>query len=120
MMTNGTRRQLSSLVESANVVGNVRAFYTIGPVTVQGAWNHLAPLLLTVSTTDPTQDIRYKASDVFDAQLRVRLSSAITIVAQGKNLSDNRPTRVTGPGFGLLSEELENGRAYYIGSVFRF
>ncbi len=120
MMTNGTRRQLSSLIESANVVGNLRAFYTIGPVTVQGAWNHLAPLLLTVSTTDPTQDIRYKASDVFDAQVRVRLSQAITIVAQGKNLSDNRPMRVTGPGFGLLSEELENGRAYYIGALFRF
>lgn len=120
MMTNGTRRQLSSLVESANVVGNVRAFYTIGPVTVLGAWNHLAPLLLTVSTTDPTQDVRYKASDVFDAQVRVRLSRAITVVAQGKNLSDNRPMRVTGPGFGLLSEELENGRAYYIGAVFRF
>lgn len=120
MMTNGTRRQLSSLVESANVVGNVRAFYTIGPVTVQGAWNHLAPLLLTVSTTDPTQDVRYKASNVFDVQVRLRLSRAITVVAQGKNLSDNRPTRVTGPGFGLLSEELENGRAYYIGAVFRF
>lgn len=65
-MTNGTRRQLSSLVDSANVVGNVRAFYTIGSVTVQGAWNHLAPLLLIVLTTDPAQDVRYKASDVFD------------------------------------------------------
>ncbi len=120
IMTNGSTRRLSSLVESANVVGNVRAFYTIGPVTVQGAWNHLSPLLLTVSTTDPTQDVRYKASDIFDAQVRVRLSRTITVVAQGKNLSDNRPTRVTGPGFNLLSEELENGRAYYIGSVFRF
>lgn len=120
IMTNGTQRRLSSLIESANVVGNVRAFYTIGPLTVQGAWNHLAPLLLTVSTTDPNQDVRYKASDVFDAQVRVRLSRSITLVAQGKNLSDNRPMRVTGHGFGLLSEELENGRAYYIGSVFRF
>lgn len=119
-MTNGTARRLSTLVESANVVGNVRAFYTIGPVTVQGAWNHLSPLLLTVSTTDPTQDIRYKSSDTFDAQVRVRLSRAITVVAQGKNLSDSRPARVTGPGFNLLSEELENGRAYYIGALFRF
>lgn len=119
-MTNGTTRRLSSLVESANVVGNVRAFYTIGPVTLQGAWNHLSPLLITVSTTDPTQDIRYKTSDLFDAQVRVRLSRALTVVAQGKNLSDSRPTRVTGPGFNLLSEELENGRSYYIGALFRF
>jgi TonB-dependent receptor len=120
MMTNGSRRRLSSLVESANVVANVRAFYTLGPVTVQGAWNHLSPLLLTVSTTDPTQDVRYKTSDTFDAQVRIRLSRAITVVAQGKNLSDNRPTRMAAPGFGLLSEELENGRAYYLGTLFRF
>ncbi|MCU6455553.1 TonB-dependent receptor [Sphingomonas sp. A2-49] len=120
MMANGTRRQLASLVESADVVGNVRVFYTVGPVTVQGAWNHLSPLLLTVSTTDPTQDVRYKASDLFDAQVRVKLSRALTIVAQGKNLSDNLPTRVTGPAFNLLSEELANGRAYYIGALVRF
>ena len=120
MMADGTRRQLSSLTESANVVGNVRAFYTIGPVTLQGAWNHLSPLLLTTSTTDPTQDIRYKASDLFDAQIRVRLSRALTIIAQGKNLSNNRPARVTGPGFGWLSEELVNGRAYYVGALVRF
>lgn len=119
-MANGTRRQLSSLTESANVVGNVRAFYTLGPVTVQGAWNHLSPLLLTTSTTDPTQDVRYKASDLFDAQVRLRLSRGLTLVAQGKNLSDNRPTRVTGPGFGWLSEELANGRAYYLGALVRF
>ena len=120
MMADGTRRQLSNLTESANVVGNVRAFYTIGPVTLQGAWNHLSPLLLTTSTTDPTQDIRYKASDLFDAQIRVRLSRALTIIAQGKNLSNNRPARVTGPGFGWLSEELVNGRAYYVGALVRF
>lgn len=120
VMANGTRRQLSSLSESADVVGNVRAFYTIGSITVQGAWNHLSPLLITTSTTDPTQDVRYKASDIFDAQIRVKLSRALTIVAQGKNLSDNRPTRVTGPAFGLLSEELINGRAYYIGALVRF
>jgi TonB-dependent receptor len=119
-MADGTRRRLSSLMESADVVGNVRAFYTIGPVTVQGAWNHLSPLLLTVSTTDSTQDVRYKASDVFDAQVRVRVSRALTIVAQGKNLSNRRPTRVTGPAFNLLSEELDNGRAYYIGGLVRF
>jgi hypothetical protein len=52
--------------------------------------------------------------------VRIRLSRAITVVAQGKNLSDNRPTRMVGPGFGLLSEELENGRAYYLGTLFRF
>ena len=66
------------------------------------------------------QDRRYATSDLFDAQLRLKLNRHWTLVAQGKNLSNRRPTRVTGPAFNLLSEELDNGRAYYIGGLVRF
>ncbi|WP_230483493.1 TonB-dependent receptor [Sphingomonas sp. Leaf21] len=115
-----TRRRLSGLFESANTVANVKLFYTAGPVTVQGAWNHLSPILYSVSTTDPLGDRRYAASDLFDAQLRLKLSRHWTIVAQGKNLTDFRPQRMFGPGFGLLREEIDNGRAFYIGALVRY
>ena len=115
-----TRRRLSSLFESSNTVANVKLFYTIGPVTVQGAWNHLSPTLFSVSTTDPLGDRRYATSDLFDAQLRVTVNRNLTIVAQGKNLTNFRPQRMFGPDFGLLREEIQNGRAYYIGGLVRF
>lgn len=44
----------------------------------------------------------------------------LTIVAQGKNLSDCRPRRMAGPGYGLLREEIDNGRAFHIGGLVRF
>jgi len=115
-----TRRRLSGLFESANTVANVKLFYTAGPVTVQGAWNHLSPILYSVSTTDPLGDRRYAASDLFDAQLRLTVSRHWTIVAQGKNLTDFRPQRMFGPNFGLLREEIDNGRAFYIGALVRY
>ena len=115
-----TPRRLSSLFESANTVANVKLFYTSGPVTVQGAWNHLSPMLFSVSTTDALQDRRYAASDLFDAQLRVRVNRNFTVVAQGKNLTNYRPQRMFGPDFGLLREELDNGRAFYIGALVRY
>jgi TonB-dependent receptor len=113
-------RQLSGLFESANTVANIKLFYTSGPVTVQAAWNHLSPILFSVSTTDPLQDRRYAASDLFDAQLRLKINRHLTAVAQGKNLTNFRPQRMFGPNFGLLREELDNGRAFYIGALLRY
>nr|WP_243848328.1 TonB-dependent receptor [Sphingomonas insulae] len=115
-----TRRRMSGLFESANTVANVKLFYTIGPVTAQGAWNHLSPILYSVSTSDPLQDRRYVASDLFDAQLRLKLDRHWTIVAQAKNLTNFRPQRVFGPGFGLLREEIDNGRSFYVGALVRY
>ncbi|VXC90474.1 TonB-dependent receptor [Sphingomonas sp. 8AM] len=117
---NVTQRRLSGLFESANVVANAKLFYTLGPITVQGAWNHLSSILYSVSTTDPLGDRRYAPSDLFDAQLRVKLSRHWTIVAQGKNLTDYRPQRLFGPDFRLLREEIDNGRAFYIGALIRY
>jgi TonB-dependent receptor len=117
---NITLRRLSGLFESADTVANVRAFYTLGPATVQGAWNHLSTILYSISTSDPLQDRRYAPSDTFDAQLRLTLSRRFTVVAQGKNLSNARPRRMTGNGFDYLREEIDNGRAFYIGALLRY
>ncbi|KQT32011.1 hypothetical protein ASG29_09125 [Sphingomonas sp. Leaf412] len=115
-----TTRRLTNLFESANTVANVKLFYTAGPVQVQGAWNHLSPLLFSVSNTDPLQDRVYAASNLFDAQLRLTVNRHLTIVAQGKNLTDFRPRRMFGPDYRLLREEIDNGRAFYIGGLVRF
>ncbi len=115
-----TRRRLSGLFESANTVANVKLFYTTGPLTLQSAWNHLSPILYSVSTTDPLGDRRYATSDLFDAQVRLIVNRHLTVVAQGKNLTNFRPQRLFGPGFGLLREEIDNGRAFYVGALVRY
>lgn len=115
-----TQRRLSSLFESSNTIANVKLFYTTGPLQVEGAWNHLSPMLFSVSTSDPLQDRRYATSDLFDAQIRLKLNRHFTVVAQGKNLTNFRPERMFGPNFGLLREQLNNGRAFYIGALVRY
>ncbi|VXC84095.1 hypothetical protein [Sphingomonas sp. 8AM] len=108
------QRRLSGLFESANVVGNAKLFYTLGPVTVEGASNLLSSIRYSVSSIDPLGDRRYAPSDLFDAQFRVKMSRLSMIVAQGENLTVFQPQRLFGPGFGLLREEIDNGRAFYV------
>jgi outer membrane receptor protein involved in Fe transport len=115
-----TRRRLTGLFESSDMIANARLFYTIGPVTLQGAWNHRSPILYSVSTADPLQDRQVASSDTFDAQIRIKAIRGITIIGQARNLTNERPQRLTGPDFGLLREELDNGRAYYLGAAFKF
>jgi len=120
MSDNVTLRQLPSLFEGADTVANVKLFYTAGPVTVQGAWNHVSDMLFSVSTTDPLQDRIVEANDRFDAQVRYRMNRHITLVGQLKNITNERRRRMFGPDYGLLREELDNGRAFYVGAIARY
>jgi TonB-dependent receptor len=119
-MSDFTQRRLPGLFESADRVVNLKVFYISGPFTVQGAWNHVGDMLYSVSSSDPLQDRIVEANDRFDAQARYRLSRNLTLVAQAKNLTNERRRRMFGPDFGLLREELDNGRAFYAGALFRY
>lgn len=119
-MNDFTERRLPGLFESSDRVGNVKVFYTAGPLTLQGAWNHVGDTLYSVSNSDPLQDRIVEANDRFDAQARYRLNRNLTVVAQAKNLTNERRRRMFGPDFGLLREELDNGRAFYVGALFRY
>ena len=119
-MSDFTQRRLPGLLGSGDRVGNLKVFYMSGAFTVQGAWNHVGDMLYSVSSSDPLQDRIVEANDRFDAQARYRLSRNLTLVAQAKNLTNERRRRMFGPGFGLLREELDNGRAFYAGALFRY
>ncbi|WP_428153554.1 TonB-dependent receptor [Brevundimonas sp.] len=119
-MDDFTQRRLPGLFESSDRVGNLKVFYTAGPLTLQGAWNHVGDMLYSVSSSDPLQDRIVEANDRFDAQARYRLNANLTVVAQAKNLTNEKRRRMFGPDFGLLREELDNGRAFYIGALFKY
>lgn len=114
-----TLRRLPGLFEAADTVANLKLFYKAGPVTVQGAWNYTSDVLYSVSTSDPLQDRVVKANTRMDAQIRYQVNPRVTLVAQGKNLTDTRRERMFGPDYSLLREELDNGRAFYVGAILR-
>jgi len=52
--------------------------------------------------------------------LRYAVDRHLSFLVQGKNLANARPTRVLGPGQALVKEELDNGRAYFLGATYAF
>lgn len=61
-----------------------------------------------------------RTRSAFDNGGKSFLGGRFTIVAQGKNLSNEAPQRMTGRDFSLLREELDNGRAFTIGAILRY
>jgi outer membrane receptor protein involved in Fe transport len=61
----------------------------------------------------------YGASNRFDGQLRYHVTKGFSAVAQVQNITNNTPTRLTGPNVNIYSETLENGRAYFLGFDFK-
>ncbi|GGB71913.1 TonB-dependent receptor [Blastomonas aquatica] len=119
-MTDGTMRRLPGLVEQADRIANVTAFYTSNRFSAQVAYNYKSSTLIQISTSATALDRSLDESHVLDAQLRFAITPRISLIAQAKNLTNNRPTRLTGPFQELLREEIDNGRGYFAGVNFRF
>lgn len=119
-MNNGTVRKLPALVEAAQATLNASLIYEYGPFGARLAYNHASKILWTVATDSPVNDVYYAPTDVWDLQGTYALSRHWTLVAQGKNLSNQRNRRMFGLDQSLLREELDNGRSYSIGVKFKY
>lgn len=117
-MGNGARRRMPSLMESPKSMMNTSLMWGNGPVGAQLSYNRTGKTLITLSTTNSAQDVYYAALGTFDAQLSYRFSQRLGFLVQGKNLTDTKPTRVTGPNQGLLNQQIENGRAFFVGTTY--
>ena len=114
-MSDGSQRQMPSLMESPRSVANASLLWGSGPLSAQLAYNWTNKTLITLSTTNSAQDVYYKAMGTADAQFAYQLDKRTTFRLQAKNFTNARPTRVTGPNQGLLNQEIDNGRAFFAG-----
>lgn len=119
-MSDGTFRRTPQMVESAKRAANVTVFYAKGPFGANLSYNYTGKIPISFATDNAVNDLYYKASTTVDAQLRYRPVRAVTVLVQAKNLTNTRPTRVIGPSQTLSKEQLDNGRAYYLGVNFDF
>lgn len=117
-MGNGTQRQMPSLMESPKSMLNASLLWGTGPYSAQLSYNRTGKTLITLSTTNAAQDVYYKALGTVDAQFAYRYDRHMAFVLQGKNVLNARPTRVTGPGQSLLNQEIDNGRAFFLGMTY--
>lgn len=119
-MTDGSPRTMPSLMESPRSICNVSLLWGSGPLSAQLSYNWSGKTLITLSTTNPAQDIYYDAAGYVDMQLRYSASKKLAFVVQSKNLGNTRRVRVTGLAQQLLNQEIENGRALYAGLTFAY
>lgn len=119
-MNDGSLRELRGLVEQADTTGNVSLLYELGRFRAQLAYNYTGRMLWTVATDAGPNDRSIGPVNVFDLQASYRLRTNLTLVGQAKNLTNNRPTRLQGPNQELLKDELDNGRAYFVGFSWRY
>ena len=117
-MSNGAQRRMPSLMESAKSTMNASLMWGNGPFGAQLSYNRTGKTLITLSTTNSAQDVYYDALGTFDSQLSYRFDKRLGFVVQGKNLTDARPTRITGPNQGLLNQQIDNGRALFVGVTY--
>ncbi|WP_258072149.1 TonB-dependent receptor domain-containing protein [Xanthomonas arboricola] len=119
-MADGTRRALPGLMESPKRRANASLLYDIGPFSARVSANYTGAQLLSAATDNRVNDRYYDAITSYDAQLAWRFSPQLRLTVQGRNLSNARLTRVIGADQQLLREQLDNGRAYYLGVDYAF
>lgn len=117
-MSDGRQRQMPSLMESPNMVLNASLLWGTGPLSAQLSYNRTGRTLISLSTSSAVQDVYYGSLGTVDAQLAYRPIGQMAVVLQAKNLTGARPRRVTGPSQGLLNQEIDNGRALFLGVTY--
>lgn len=119
-MADGSRRALPGLMESPKRSANASLLYDIGLFSARVSANYTGQQLLSAATDNRVNDRYYAAITSYDAQLAWSFSKQLRLTVQGRNLSNARLTRVIGADQQLMREQLDNGRAYYLGVDYAF
>ena len=119
-MADGSQRGLPGLMESPKRSANASLLYDVGPFSARISANYTGAQLISAATDNRVNDRYYDAITSYDAQLAWRLSAQLRLTLQGRNLSNARLTRVIGAEQQLMREQLDNGRAYYLGVDYAF
>jgi TonB-dependent receptor len=119
-MADGSLRTLPALLESPKRSANASLLYDLGPFSARVSANYTGKQLISAATDNRVNDRYYDAITSYDAQLAWRFNPHLRLTVQGKNLSNARLTRVAGLDQELLREQLDNGRAYYLGVDYAF
>lgn len=119
-MADGTRRALPGLMESPRRSANASLLYDIGRFSARVSANYTGQQLLSAATDNRVNDRYYDPITSYDAQLAWNFSKQLRLTVQGRNLANARLTRVIGADRQLMREQLDNGRAYYLGVDYAF
>lgn len=114
----GPRR--TGLFLQPDVTGNASIYYQRGKFEGRVSYNYIGGFLETINDTIPNADQYWKGRTTFDANISYRITPALTLYAEGQNLSDAGRREVTGPDRTYLQESAEYGRTFFVGVTASF
>ena len=118
-MTDGSSRHLPGLISSAKNIDNVQLLFDKFPWESDLAFNHTSKMPYSFSATNSALDIYYGPSNRLDYQIRYHIDRRLSMALRVQNITNDKPTRLTGPNVNIYSETLENGAAYFFGFDFK-
>ena len=106
----------------ADFLANVSAFYNIGDFEARVAYNYTGDFLIRFNPNAATTSSN-RADDSFsqvDASLRYYYGDHIVLSVEGRNLSNDRRTQLTGSNLDQLFGETIIGRQFHFGLAYKY
>jgi iron complex outermembrane recepter protein len=120
LTSTGAAREVGFLVEQPEHLANVALFYQRGPFEGRVSYNLTGEYANSIEAGNPDGDDFIAAFETVDAQARWRFSDNFTIIAEGRNLTNETNRELTGPNAQFFEDYSVFGRAYFIGLTYNY
>ncbi len=120
LAADGTGRSVGFLTEQPEHLANLALFYQHGPFEGRVSYNYTGEFATAISPTNPDDDAFINAFETIDAQARWRLNSHLTLMAEGRNLTNEKSTTLVGPGKTRTEDFSIFGKAFFIGLTYSY
>jgi hypothetical protein len=118
-MADRSFRTLRGLFESSKYTYNATVFYTDPHFYASISYNRTSPFYVFVSTSSALDDRTVGTQNIFSGQIRYYINPRAALTFDASNFLNDRPVRRIGVTQSLTREELDNGRAVFIGASFK-
>ncbi|MCW2351501.1 TonB-dependent receptor [Sphingobium sp. B12D2B] len=112
--------RVTSLFLQPDTVWNASVYYQKGKFEGRLSYNYIGGFLETINDTIPNADQYWKSRGTLDANISYRVTSNITLYAEGQNLNNQGRRELVGPGRTYLQESAEYGRTFWFGVAANF
>lgn len=118
--TAGAAREIDFLSEQPGNLVNLSVFYQSGPIEARASYNYTDRFASLINAANPDGDSFVQPFETIDAQIRLEVIEDVSLVLDGRNLTNAKNFTVTGPAASRIADFSEFGRAFFAGVAFRF
>ncbi|WP_339722430.1 TonB-dependent receptor [uncultured Paraglaciecola sp.] len=120
LATDGSARQVDFLTEQPRNLANAALFYQQGDFEGRLSYNLTGRYAASINPTNPDSDDFIDDFDTIDAQFRWQFNQNFTLMVEGRNLTNEKNVRLTGPNRSRNEDYSVFGKAYFVGLTYHY